>query len=51
MDDKDRKIERVRRAIKNPGNHPDYHAKQMFRLMNEWPTLFYAVMELIDDAD
>ena len=51
MDDKDRKIERVRRAIKDPGVRPDYHSKQMFRLMHEWPVLFYAVMELIDDED
>lgn len=51
MGDKERKIERVRRAIKNPGVRPDYHAGQMFRLMTEWPTLFYAVMELIDDED
>lgn len=47
--DKDRKIERVRRAIKNPGARPDYHSKQMLRLMTEWPALFYAVMELIDE--
>lgn len=42
-------IDRIRRAVTDPGRHPDYHRHQLERLRTEWPTLYHAIMDLTAD--
>lgn len=41
------KVERLRQAITNKGVHPGYHDEQMKKLRLNWPTLWFAIQELI----
>lgn len=38
---------RVIRAITNEGTHPGYHQLQLDTLRKNWPTLYYALMDLV----
>ena len=41
---------RVVRAVTNAGTHPEYHQRQLDRLRREWPTLYYALMDLVGEV-
>lgn len=45
----ERKVKEVRNAITNKGNHPDHHDKMLWKLYHEWPTLYHAIMNLIEE--
>lgn len=41
-------IDRIRRAWLDKGSHPDYHDATKARLQREWPRLYIAIADLID---
>lgn len=41
------RVERVRKAFLDEGAYPPYHRRQVERLRQEWPTLYYAILNLI----
>lgn len=47
----DPKIEALRRALYDEGNHPAYHREQVVHLMDAWPTLYDAIKELVSGPD
>ncbi len=38
-------------AVRDKGNHPDYHDQQMALLQRDWPTLHTAVTRLVEKAE
>lgn len=47
---KEAAIEKIRRAIENPGSHPAYHREVMTRHRKEWPVLWRAIDELMRES-
>jgi len=43
-------IHQIQTAILNPGTHPDYHWQQLSELRRNWPTLFNAIMNTLDQT-
>lgn len=41
---------RVVNAVTDAGTHPEYHQRQLDRLRREWPTLYYALMDLVGEV-
>lgn len=40
-------VHRLRRAVTDPGDHPEYHARQIALLRRNWPALWEAVNNLL----
>lgn len=41
---------RVVNAVTAVGVNPEYHQRQLDRLRREWPTLYYALMDLVGEV-
>ena len=42
-------VERLRKAIQDEGPHPPHHRRKLEQLRREWPTLYNAIMGLINE--
>lgn len=43
------RVERVRRAFLDEGAYPPYHRRKLEQLSREWPTLYNAIMGLLNE--
>ena len=42
------RVEKLKRAVHDPGINPEYHRQQLRKLATNWPTLYKAVRSLTD---